>query len=63
MALIKCPECRNELSDKANFCPHCGYPLGVEKFKSSFPTSLNWGILLAIGLLILGFVMWWIYMK
>lgn len=25
MALIKCPECNKEISDKANFCPHCGY--------------------------------------
>lgn len=27
MALIKCPECGKEVSDKANSCPHCGYPL------------------------------------
>lgn len=25
MALIQCPECNREISDKANFCPHCGY--------------------------------------
>jgi len=24
MALIKCPECGNEVSDKAEICPHCG---------------------------------------
>lgn len=24
MALIKCPECGKEISDKAEFCPHCG---------------------------------------
>ena len=24
MALIKCPECGNEVSDKADRCPHCG---------------------------------------
>ena len=24
MALIKCPECNNEVSDKAETCPHCG---------------------------------------
>lgn len=24
MALIKCPECRKEISDKANTCPNCG---------------------------------------
>lgn len=27
MALIKCPECNKEISDKVTACPHCGYPL------------------------------------
>lgn len=27
MALIKCPECGKKVSDKANVCIHCGYPL------------------------------------
>ncbi len=26
MALIKCPECGNSISDKANKCPYCGLP-------------------------------------
>lgn len=25
MALIKCSECNNNISDKAVICPHCGY--------------------------------------
>ena len=25
MALMKCPECEKEISDKAASCPHCGY--------------------------------------
>lgn len=25
--LIKCPECELQVSDKATFCPHCGYPI------------------------------------
>ena len=25
--LIKCPECKLQVSDKAITCPHCGYPL------------------------------------
>lgn len=29
MALMKCPECEREISDKAEKCPHCGNPLGV----------------------------------
>lgn len=27
MALIKCPECLQNVSDKANSCPHCGFPI------------------------------------
>ena len=27
MALIKCPECGKEISDKAQACIHCGYPI------------------------------------
>lgn len=25
--LTKCPECTLQVSDKASFCPHCGYPM------------------------------------
>lgn len=27
MSLIKCPECKKEISDQATSCPHCGFPL------------------------------------
>lgn len=27
MALIKCPECGKEVSDKAGSCPNCGFPM------------------------------------
>ncbi len=27
MALIKCPECNKEVSDRAHSCPFCGFPL------------------------------------
>lgn len=27
MALITCPECSGTVSDKAPFCPHCGFPV------------------------------------
>lgn len=30
MALIKCKECKKEISDKAKFCPNCGNPNVVE---------------------------------
>ena len=27
MALIKCLECQREISDAAQFCPNCGFPI------------------------------------
>lgn len=27
MALIKCPECGKDVSDKAESCPNCGFPI------------------------------------
>lgn len=33
MALIKCPECEKEISDKAVSCPNCGYPMKPQKDK------------------------------
>jgi DNA-directed RNA polymerase subunit RPC12/RpoP len=29
MALIKCPECKREISDRAASCPQCGHPMLV----------------------------------
>lgn len=26
MALMECPECKKEISDKASYCPNCGFP-------------------------------------
>jgi hypothetical protein len=31
LALISCPECNREVSDKAPACVHCGFPIPVEK--------------------------------
>lgn len=33
MSLIKCPECGNNVSDKAITCPHCGYPINAPNEK------------------------------
>lgn len=30
MALIKCPECLKQVSDKAKSCPGCGYPISED---------------------------------
>lgn len=31
MALIQCPECGKDISDKAVSCPNCGYPLSSDE--------------------------------
>lgn len=36
MALIKCPECGKEISDKASVCPNCGTPIADKKVKVHF---------------------------
>lgn len=32
MALIRCPECSSDISDKAWSCPKCGYPMREPKW-------------------------------
>ena len=39
MALIVCPECKHEVSDQTNSCPHCGYPLNREGRTKRVETS------------------------
>ncbi len=44
MALIKCPECNREVSDRAASCPHCGCPLNStasQAPQSDFVSSLH----------------------
>lgn len=37
MSLIKCDECGHEVSDRALFCPHCGFPVHLN---ASHPTGV-----------------------
>lgn len=37
MALIKCPECQNSISEKAAKCPHCGLPSEYFDTRSADP--------------------------
>lgn len=39
MALIKCVECGNDVSDKAITCPKCGMPLQTEELKDNNETE------------------------
>lgn len=49
MALIKCPECGNQVSDKSAECVHCGFPIymkvnmSIEKKECSFCGAINEG--------------------
>ena len=38
MALIKCNNCGHVMSDRADFCPHCGCP---KKFSAKEETSIK----------------------
>lgn len=37
--LVQCPECGNTISEQAEQCPHCGYPLHTHRSTSSAPTT------------------------
>jgi len=39
MALIKCPECGREVSDRAAACIHCGCPISASRPKASEPVA------------------------
>lgn len=40
MALIKCPECGKQISNQADACPNCGYPIKSTVTKT-VPTMLK----------------------
>lgn len=42
MALVKCSECGKEVSDKAEFCPNCGFPI-KQNLMPTIPKNLNVG--------------------
>ncbi len=54
MALIKCPECGQEISDTAKSCPHCGYktkkinPEKIAKYKKITSILICIGIVMVV---------------
>lgn len=48
MALVKCPECNNEISDKAIACPHCGYPINMPEKEDRRPVAPIYPFILVI---------------
>ena len=41
MALINCPECGKQISDKAASCPDCGYPLQKSTIGNNRQLNVN----------------------
>lgn len=69
MALKKCPECSKQVSDKAESCPHCGYPIAgksdivgnrrvrtIEKTAKTYKGQILLASLLLIGGMVYTFV-------
>lgn len=57
MALIKCKECNEQVSDKAKACPHCGVPVrgGITRKSRKWHERTSVTLCVAAGLMILGF--------
>ena len=54
MALVKCAECKREVSDRAMSCPSCGYPL-EQGVTTEAPGKKGKGFKLAsLGAILLG---------
>lgn len=41
MALVKCPECEKEISDRAKVCPNCGCPISLNQDTNVLICSLQ----------------------
>lgn len=41
MALMNCPECGKQISDKAENCIHCGFPIHPSSIESNKPDAFN----------------------
>lgn len=55
MAMIKCPECGKEISDRAEACPHCGCPIDESPLETSEYAKLMVISLIAIFMAVAGF--------
>lgn len=58
VALIKCPECEQDVSSKAKACPHCGCPLsstahGHRPVQIIEQTGKGWKAIRAMGWLLI----------
>ena len=51
MAIIQCPNCGNNISDKASICPKCGYSIDEQQVvvKQEGLEGYMWAVLLLTG--------------
>ncbi len=52
MALVPCPECRKEVSERAVSCPSCGFPMkdaGADTRAGASSAAGNQKVYLALG--------------
>lgn len=56
MALIKCPECGRQISDKANICPNCGHPIAYENVKDNLNSIIKQKWVKIVGIIIAIFI-------
>lgn len=61
MALINCPECSKSISDSANNCPNCGYPINPvqmpkPKGQGCFMQTLNAGCLIIVVIFVFALI-------
>ena len=40
MAIVKCPDCGREVSDRAAACPGCGYPIAAGSPEAGIPAAI-----------------------
>ena len=53
MAIIKCKECGQEISSKAENCPKCGNPINEKSKEGCFLQTLNTGCLFLVVFVLL----------
>ena len=57
MAIINCPECNAQVSDKATKCPQCGHPIKEHWYVESLKISYIM-ILVIIVIVIVAYIIW-----
>lgn len=62
MAIIKCPECGQQMSDNTKTCPHCGYNIKKHFTKHDNANSNKFVyIAIIVALCIIGWIAWRAY--